>query len=228
VKEAVVPEDTVESVKDKAREMFDREAKLLMKLNHPNIVKVLDHFVDSGRNYLMLEYVNGQDIRAFVKQNGPQKEHVVLEWAITIATILKHLHEQDPPILHRDLTPDNLVLRSDGQVVLIDFGAANEFIGTATGTFVGKQSFIAPEQFRGKAAISSDIYAFGCTLHFMLTGQEPEALSTSSPKEIDDSISSELNDFIVSCTEMEPRDRFTSAAQMLPILRKMAASALVG
>lgn len=227
VKEAVVPEDATESVRDKAREMFDREAKLLMKLNHANIVKVLDHFVDSGRNYMMLEYVNGQDLRQFVKQHGPQKEHVVLEWAITIANILKHLHEQDPPILHRDLTPDNLVLRGDGQVVLIDFGAANEFIGNATGTFVGKQSFIAPEQFRGKASTSSDIYAFGCTLYFMLTGKEPEALSTSAPRDLVETVSDDFNEFVISCTEMEPRDRFSSAAQMLPILRKMAANTLV-
>jgi serine/threonine protein kinase len=227
VKEAVVPEDSTDGIRDKAREMFDREAKLLMKLNYPNIVKVMDHFVDNGRNYMMLEYVNGQDIRQFVKQHGPQKEHVVLEWAITIANILKHLHEQDPPILHRDLTPDNLVLRSDGQVVLIDFGAANEFIGNATGTFVGKQSFIAPEQFRGKASTASDIYAFGCTLYFMLTGKEPEALSTSAPKDINESVSDEMNELVISCTEMEPRDRFSSAAQMLPILRKMAAGTLV-
>jgi serine/threonine-protein kinase len=227
IKEAVIPEDATESTRDKAREMFDREATLLMKLNHPNIVKVLDNFVDNGRNYMMLEYVNGQDLRQFVKQNGPQKEHVVLEWAITVANILKHLHEQDPPILHRDLTPDNLVLRSDGQIVLIDFGAANEFIGNATGTFVGKQSFIAPEQFRGKACTGSDIYAFGCTLYFMLTGKEPEALSTSAPKEVVESISDDLNEFVVSCTEMEPRDRFASAAQMIPILKKMAASTLV-
>lgn len=227
VKEAVVPEDSAESVQAKAREMFEREATLLMKLNHPNIVKVMDHFVDSGRNYLMLEYVNGQDLRQFIKQNGPQKEHIVLEWAVQIANILKHLHEQDPPIIHRDLTPDNLVLRSDGQVVLIDFGAANEFIGNATGTFVGKQSFIAPEQFRGKASIQSDIYAFGCTLYFALTAQEPEALSTSEPREIKEDISEELNEFVVSCTQMEPRDRFATAAQMLPILRKMAASILI-
>ncbi len=228
IKEAVVPEDSPENVRDKAREMFEREATLLMKLNHPNIVKVMDHFVDNGRSYLMLEYVNGQDMRQFIRQNGPQKEHLVLEWAISIANILKHLHEQDPPVIHRDLTPDNLVLRSDGQIVLIDFGAANEFIGTATGTFVGKQSFIAPEQFRGKASTHSDIYAFGCTLYFMLTGKEPEALSTSEPKEVTDTVSQEMNDFVVSCTQMESRERFSSAAQMLPILKKMAASMLVG
>jgi serine/threonine-protein kinase len=227
IKEAVVPEDSVESVKAKAQQMFQREAELLMKLNHKNIVKVLDCFMDGGRNYMMLEYVNGQDLRQFVKQNGAQKEHVVVDWAVQIAGILKYLHEQDPPIIHRDLTPDNLVLREDGSIVLIDFGAANEFIGNSTGTFVGKQSFIAPEQFRGKACTQSDLYALGCTLHFLLTGQEPEALSTSTPRDVTPDINEELNDLVVCCTQMEPGDRYQSAAQMLPVLKKMAASLLV-
>lgn len=224
VKEAVVPEDSPESVRNKAKEMFEREATFLMKLDHPSIVKVLDCFTDSGRNYMMLEYVNGQDIRQYVRQNGPQREHVVLEWAVQIANILKHLHEQDPPIIHRDLTPDNLVLRDDGSIILIDFGAANELIGNATGTFVGKQSFIAPEQFRGRAVVQSDIYAFGCTLHYLLTGEEPEALATSEPRDVNEELSEDINELVSCCTQLEPRDRFQSAAQMLPILRKMSAS----
>ena len=227
IKEAVVPDDATESVRAKAKEMFEREASLLMRLDHANIVKVLDCFTDSGRNYMMLEYISGQDIRQFIKQNGPQKEHVVVEWAIQIASILKYLHEQDPPIIHRDLTPDNMVLRDDGSLVLIDFGAANEFLSKATGTFVGKQSFIAPEQFRGKAVPHSDIYAFGCTLYFLLTGKEPEALSTSSPRQAGATVCDDLEDFVVCCTQMEARDRFQTAAQMLPILKKISASMLV-
>ena len=227
LKEAVIPEDSAENIRDKAREMFEREATLLLKINHPNIVHVHDYFIDDGRNYLMLEYVAGQDLRQYVKQNGPQRETVVLEWAIQIANILKYLHEQDPSIIHRDLTPDNLVMRDDGTIVLIDFGAANEFIGNATGTFVGKQSFIAPEQFRGRAVIQSDIYAFGCTLNFLLTGEEPEALSVSSPKLLNASVSEELNEVIVSCTQLEARDRFQTAAQLLPVLRKLAATLVV-
>jgi tRNA A-37 threonylcarbamoyl transferase component Bud32 len=227
LKEAVIPEESAENIRAKAQEMFQREAALLMKLNHPNIVKVLDCFLDAGRHYLLLEYLNGQDIRQYVKQNGPQKEHVVIEWAIHVAGILKYLHEQDPPIIHRDLTPDNLVVRTDGSIVLIDFGAANELIANSTGTFVGKQSFIAPEQFRGKAVTQSDIYTFGCTLHFLLTGQEPEALETSCPRDLNSGINEELNEFVVCCTQMEPRDRYQSAAQMLPVLKRMAASLLV-
>jgi serine/threonine protein kinase len=107
---------------------------------------------------------------------------------------------------------------------VIDFGAANEFIGNATGTFVGKHAFIAPEQFRGKASVQSDIYAFGCTLCFLLTGVEPEALSTSNPQEHNNLISSELSEIVVSCTQMESRDRYQTAAQLVPVLRQMMAS----
>lgn len=227
IKEAVIPEDSPESIRQKAHEMFERESRLLMKLKHAHVVKVMDFFVDHERNYMMLEYINGQDLRQFIKQNGPQPERLVLEWAIQIANVLKYLHEQDPPIIHRDLTPDNLVFKEDGTLVLIDFGAANEFISQATGTFVGKQSYIAPEQFRGKPVIQSDIYALGCTIHYMLTGVEPEALSESMPRELEPSVSIELNDLVVSCTQLEARDRFQSAAQLLPVLKKMAATILI-
>ncbi len=223
LKEAVIPEDAIESVKQKAKEMFEREARLLMGLNHAGIVKVLDYFAEGGRNYLLLQYLNGQDIRQFIKQNGPQREHQVIDWAIKIAGIMKYLHEQDPPIIHRDLTPDNLVITDDGSIVVIDFGAANEFIGQATGTLVGKQSYIAPEQFRGKAVVESDIYAFGCTLYFMLTGKEPEALSESNPSDLRTDLSLEICELVESCTQMEPENRYRSAAQLIPVLRRISA-----
>jgi tRNA A-37 threonylcarbamoyl transferase component Bud32 len=227
LKEATIPESGAESLKEKAREMFEREANLLMKLNNPGIVHVLDCFTEGGRNYLLLDYVNGIDFRQLVKQNGPQSEAYVLEWAIQIANAVKYLHEREQPIIHRDLTPDNIVLRNDGHVIIVDFGAANEFIGNATGTFVGKHSFIAPEQFRGKATTHSDIYAFGCTLFFLLTGIEPEALSPSNPKEHLSSVSDELSELVQSCTQSESSDRYQSVAQLLPVLRRLAAQTMV-
>ncbi len=227
LKEAVVPESSAESVREKAREMFEREAQLLMKVDHSSIVKILDCFVENGRNYLLLEHASGTDLRQLVKQNGPQKESDVLEWAIQIATGLKYLHDREQPIIHRDLTPDNIVLRNDGQITIVDFGAANEFIGNATGTFVGKHSYIAPEQLRGKATVHSDIYAFGCTLFYLLSGVEPEALSPSILKEHNSGISDELSELIESCTQLEAADRYQSVAQLIPVIRRLAAQSIV-
>jgi serine/threonine-protein kinase len=227
LKEAVVPESSAESVREKARELFEREAQLLMKLDNQSIVKILDCFVENGRNYMLLEHVSGTDLRQLVKQNGPQKESDVLEWAIQIAIALKYLHDREQPIIHRDLTPDNIVLRNDGQITIVDFGAANEFIGNATGTFVGKHSYIAPEQLRGKATAHSDIYAFGCTLFYLLSGKEPEALSPSILKEHGVTASDELSELIESCTQLEASDRYQSVAQMIPVLRRLAAQSIV-
>lgn len=224
LKEAVIPEDAVDNVRKKAQEMFEREAALLLKLDNPGIVKVLDYFVDTDRHYLMLEHVNGQDTRQLVKQNGPPRESIVVDWALQIVTALKYLHEQERPIIHRDLTPDNIVKEDDGTIKIIDFGAANEFIGTATGTMVGKQAYIAPEQLRGKTVTQSDLYSLGCTIYFYLTGKEPEALSTSDPRELNPEVSKDLAELVIQLTQMEASDRYQSAAQLVPVLKMISAS----
>ncbi len=117
VKEAVIPKNASEALKTKAIELFTREALLLTKLDHPHIAKVFDHFVESEHHYEVLEFIDGLDLRRFVKERGPQPEDFVLNWAEQICEILVYLHSQNPPIIHRDLTPDNLVLRVDGQLV---------------------------------------------------------------------------------------------------------------
>jgi serine/threonine-protein kinase len=156
---------------------------------------------------MVIEHINGMDLRAYVKEHGPQPERLIMRWAMESADILQYLHEQQPPIIHRDVTPDNLVLDRTGAIKLIDFGAANELIATATGTLVGKQAYISPEQFRGKAVPQSDIYALGCTLYYLATGHDPEALSESAlPDEIAVKMSA-LNRLIKHCTAMELEDR---------------------
>ncbi len=221
VKEAVIPANADEQSRAKALEMFEREARFLVKLEHPQIARVYDHFQEDGRNYLVLDYIRGQDLRQLVKQNGAQAEEKVVGWGVQIADIMDYLHTQSPPMVHRDLTPDNLVLDNDDKVILIDFGAANEFVGTATGTLVGKQAYISPEQLRGKASTKSDIYAFGGTLHFLLTGADPEALSASRPKKQVETVSSAVDDLVAQCTEMEENDRPPNAAQIKAVLAKL-------
>ncbi len=93
----------------KSQEMFKREAEILMKLSDPRIARVLDHFVENGRTYIMLEYVAGENLRNIVRQAGVRKPEQAIDWCKQIASILDHIHSQDPPIIHRDLTPDNMV-----------------------------------------------------------------------------------------------------------------------
>ncbi len=224
IKEAVVPQNADEASKEKALEMFAREAQLLLTLNHARIAQVYDHFMEEGRNYLTLQYIEGKDLRSYVKENGPVPEEVVSRWAAEIADILVYLHSMTPAIIHRDLTPDNLVLARDGSISLIDFGAANAFMGTATGTLVGKQSYISPEQFRGKAAPSSDLYSLGGTLHFLLTGKDPEALAVSHPRQINAVVSQEMDALVSALTEQETEDRLCSAEEAASGARSIAAS----
>lgn len=222
LKESAIPADSSEDLRQKAEQMFAREAKLLMKLDHPHVVKVMDYFVERGRNYMLLEHVNGPDLRQFVIKQGALAEQRTLLIAKTLAEVLKYLHEQEPSIIHRDFTPDNVVLENNHVVKVIDFGAANEFIGTATGTLVGKQSYLPLEQLRGKAVPQSDIYAFGCTLFFLLTGEDPEPLAVPRVSSLRPTVSEALDDLIASCTDPDYKKRPANAAE---ILDKLAAHA---
>lgn len=150
LKEAVVPEQMETTNRDAAEKALQREAGILAQLSHPHIVSVIDNFAEGGHHYLLLQHVVGQDLRQLVRQNGPQAEARVLDWAVQILSALEYLHTYAPPIIHRDLTPENIVLRNDGTIIIIDFGASNQFIGTMTGTIVGKQAYMAPEQLQGK------------------------------------------------------------------------------
>jgi serine/threonine-protein kinase len=202
------------AVRAKAREMFEREALLLYKLEHPNIAKVIDYFVEEGRDYLVLEYVAGCSLRQYVQANGARDQVQTTKLASQICDILLYLHGQDPPIVHRDITPDNIVIKEDGEICLIDFGAANEFVGTMTGTVVGKQCYIAPEQFRGKATPASDIYALGCTMYYLITGKDPEPLSTSHPKDDGADVSARFDRLIQLCTACNTAERIESAEKL--------------
>lgn len=213
IKEAVIPPGADSVTKVEAERQLLREAELLSKLNNPRIAHVHDHFVEDGRHYLKLEYVNGQDLRQYVKQNGPVDEATAIDWGSQILEALIALHEQDPPIIHRDLTPENLVNAKEG-IVLIDFGAANQFLGAATGTIVGKQAYMPAEQLRGKASAASDIYAWAGTMHFLMTGKDPLPLSIAHPKNENGSISQSMDELIARCSEFEPEDRYGSCREV--------------
>lgn len=221
LKEAVIPSDAVEEKRTAAESMFAREAAILASLNHPNLVKVRDSFVEAGRHYILMDYIQGEDFRRLVKEHGRQNEADVIAWAEQLLDILSYLHNQTPAVVHRDVSPDNLMLSESGDLFVIDFGAANHFAGKATGTLIGKQAYIAPEQLRGHAEPRSDLYAFGCAIHFMLTGKDPEPLEVSHPREVATEVSVALDQLVASCTAQEPEYRPASAAELLKQLRQL-------
>jgi len=215
LKESVVPPDARSEIKQKAWELFRREAEILSTLDHPRIVKVIKSFEEKEREYLLLEYLPGLNLRQLVREGGPLDQEEVLRLTSCLAEILAYLHAFVPAVIHRDVTPENIILADDNLPVLIDFGVANAFLGTATGTLVGKHCYISPEQFRGKATTASDLYSLGCTMHFLLTGEDPTPLMQASPREINEHVSLEIDKLVGDLTNMEESRRIATAGDLL-------------
>jgi tRNA A-37 threonylcarbamoyl transferase component Bud32 len=220
LKELATSLEEKDPISEKLQELFLREVGLLSKIDHPAIVKVLDCFVQDGRQYLALEFIAGLTIRQWVRLNGPLPQSRVIELGQKIADILAHLHELEPPVVHRDLTPDNLILREhDQEVVLIDFGAAFECIRQGTGTAIGKHCYMPLEQVQGHTSPLSDIFALGGTLYFMVTGNDPLPLSTLHPGAEWPNVSPALDQLIAKTTAQNPEDRFVTARALSDALR---------
>ena len=222
LKEFVLPAEASLQVSKRAFEKIERESALLKRLCHPQIVRLLDLFVDDHRAYLVLEHVPGHSLRQTVKEHGPMREADVVAMARQMANVLEHLHTQEPPVIHRDFTPENIILMPDGQMKLIDFDVAQHLESSATRTIVGKHSYISPEQFRGHASEQSDIYALGASLYFLLTGKEPMPISQAHPAEISPILSKEINDIVAQCTAINLKERYSSARALIEALNNLS------
>lgn len=214
LKELVLPLFVETDARKSALEKFLKEAELLRSLDHRQIVKLSHCFVEDHRGYLVLEKINGASLKDIVAEQGAMTEARVLELLEQMLDILDYMHGREPPVVHRDFTPDNLLLDADGLLKLVDFNVAQQADDGVTGTVVGKHCYVPPEQIRGMATIQSDIYAMGATLFFLLTGQEPEPLSVSHPKERNESISESLDSLVARATQLEPEDRFQCSADV--------------
>jgi serine/threonine-protein kinase len=167
-----------------AREQFLREATVLARLDHPNLPKVSDFFSIGGRDYLVMDFVPGKDLRTLMneaRQRGAfLSEREVLSWANQLADALTYLHSQKPPILHRDIKPSNLKLTPSGLLKLVDFGLvkilASEEVTITILQGRGTALYTPLEQYGGDSGhtdVRSDIYAFGATLYHLLTNHAP-------------------------------------------------------
>ena len=185
-------------------------------------MKLLDYFVEDHRAYLVLEHIDGLSLADCVKQNGKFEEAQTIDLCQQMCDILQYLSANDPPIIHRDFTPDNLILNQDGTLKLIDFNVAHQDSqdGT-TGTVVGKPSYMPPEQFRGLPCMQSDLYAMGASLYFLLVGQDPVAISCANPCGDGASVSPELNLLVQKLTEPELSRRLKNINEVKAMLVKV-------
>ena len=209
-----------------ARDQFLREATVLARLDHPNLPKVSDFFSIGGRDYLVMDFVPGKDLRSLMNEARQREvflpEQDVLAWASQLSDALTYLHNQKPPILHRDIKPSNLKLTPNGLLKLVDFGlvkilASDEMTITVV-QGRGTALYTPLEQYGGDAGHTdarSDVYAFGATLYHLLTNRSPvEARerflhpdSLVLPRQINPEISPRTERAILWAMNLHPDDR---------------------
>lgn len=221
-----------------AQEQFQQEAAILARLNHPNLPRVTDHFIEpSGRQYLVMDYIEGSDLREILKkQRGALPERVVLAWIDQVMNALEYLHHWfNPathclsPIVHRDIKPGNIKLTPNGCVVLVDFGLAKyeeEREGNNTRARSVTAGYSPVEQYTGGATIRSDIYALGATLYTLLTGQrapDSPALATGAhlppPRQLNPQISCNTEQVILCAMQAQASKRYQNVADMRAALQ---------
>jgi len=162
-----------------AQRQFEKEAVILANLSHPNLPRVLDHFIipEQGQ-YLVMDFVKGEDLHTLITQKGIVPEDQALNWISQIASALNYLHNQKPPVIHRDIKPANIRIRSDGTAFLVDFGLVKVYdphMRTTIGARAVTPGYSPPEQYgHGKTDPRTDIYALAATLYTLLTGLEPQ------------------------------------------------------
>jgi ankyrin repeat protein len=214
----------------KQLELFEREAKVLSQLNHPQIPQYLEYFhVDTPDNrafYIVQQLAPGRPLTEWVQSGWRGTEANVRNIASQLLEILQYLHQQSPPLIHRDLKPHNIIRNDDGRVFLVDFGAVQDVYNNTLlkgSTVAGTYGYMAPEQFRGAAVPTSDLYGLGATVLYLLTHRSPadlpqERLKLSFRAHVN--ISYHFADWLETMLEPDTSARFSSARVALSTLEK--------
>lgn len=216
---------------------FRQEAQAAANLSHPNIVNMYDWGRDGDVYYIVMEYVNGTDLKSLVAERGPLDPMKVAEYGQQVCAALSVAHGYD--IIHRDIKPHNLVLTPDGTIKVMDFGIARagNSTMTQTGSVLGTAQYLSPEQAQGKPlGAASDLYSLGVTLYEMVTGKLPFDADTPvatalaqvneepvPPRQIRPSVPPALEAVILRTMRKNPADRYTSAAEMREDLKRVLA-----
>ena len=155
---------------------FRHEARAVAQLSHPNVVTVIDRFEEGGRQYIVFEYVDGENLKQLLDRTGPLPVRRALEIALAVADGLAYAHEHG--VVHRDVKPQNVLLSRDGEIKVTDFGIARSLDAesglTLTGTVLGTSSYLSPEQASGlRVTPAADVYSLGVVLYELLAGEVP-------------------------------------------------------
>lgn len=227
LKEFLLPVFVDVNVRRQSLSTFEQEARLLSNLDHPQVVELLDYFVEDHRAYLVLEHIDGPSLRDLVKRDGPLAEEKVLDLARQIADILAFLAGRQPPLVHRDISPDNLIVGQDGLLKLIDFNVAYEATDDqGRNVIVGKPAYMAPEQFQGAPTPQSDLYSLGATLAFLLTGKDPLPISTCDIAAEGIAVSRGLAHILDHLTQLDTSARTATASDALAELEQLTGTTL--
>lgn len=202
------------------RQSLLMEMELLKKLNHPRLPSIVDVIDEQENLLIVMDYIEGNTLEMVLQEQGAQKQETVVKWAIQLCEVLEYLHTRKPAIVYRDMKPANVMLKSDGSVVLIDFGTAREYKEQNTGdtTCLGTQGYAAPEQFgtMGQTDARTDIYCLGATIYHLVTGHNP----SEPPYEMypitkwNSQLSTGLEQIIQKCTCKNPQDRFQTVSEL--------------
>lgn len=212
------------ALQQQAQSQFLQEASILAQLDHPNLPKVSDFFAENGRDYLVMDFVPGKDLKELLReQNGPLDEKLVLQWAAQIVDALAYLHRQNPPILHRDIKPANIKLTPDGRIKLVDFGLVKLMAPDDARTITvvqgrGTALYTPLEQYGGDGGhtdVRTDVFALGATFYHLLTNMPPPDAKArflnprilQSPLALNARVSRQVSEAIMWAMEMHPDQR---------------------
>ncbi|MDQ7826700.1 MAG: serine/threonine-protein kinase [Candidatus Eremiobacteraeota bacterium] len=207
-------------------EQFQRECAILQNLNHTGLPKVGETFSEEERHYLVMEYIDGENLLLKLKiRESPFTFEELLPVISQLTSILEYLHGQDPPVIFRDLKPSNIMITAKGRVKLIDFGIARHFTpGKVRDTYImGTPGFSAPEQYgKEQTDPKSDLYSLAVTVYFLLTKEDPEKFAFKFPPvtQFNSTVPQWLSAVLSRALEEDREKRFPSVGEMLKEIRK--------
>lgn len=194
-----------------------KEIEMMKKLKHSHLPSIVDVIENDSSLLIVMDYIEGRSLDDVFEENGAQPVETVLEWAEQLCDVLNYLHTQNPPIIYRDMKPGNVMLKPDGNLMLIDFGAAREYKpqNLKDTISLGTRGYAAPEQYRedGQSDARTDIYCLGVMLFQFLTGESPHELRPIT--DVKQELSSGLETVITKCTQVKKEDRYQSVTELI-------------